>query len=554
MPSFSKVERDEQPKKQSGSGVHARPLRVGDRIDGKYVVHRTLGAGGWAVVYEAEHVVMKHRVAIKVLRPDEDEQAYALERFKREARLSASIRHPNVLEVYDVGNLDDGSPYLVMELLRGEDLDTRLASGPLHVAEVIDVAVQLTAALGALSEAGIVHRDIKPHNLFLHEADDGSLVLKLLDFGIAKQEEAMCQAASRLTTKGELLGTPHYMAPEQLKNEHVDSRTDLYAVSVVLYELLTGVTPFDELTQGALIASVLRDEVPSLHDRRPDCPEELAQLIYRGLDKDITKRWPSPLAMQTELCRIRKVLGLPEDADAWSPAARMLGGYVVREERISRLSTLAAPTSEPTLDQIAPDTPMAWWRRILVTAAAAVAVTLPLIAWSPTEAYSEEHGKKAAIAKVKVAVAETETETETETATDHGSRIADRGSRVTDREPQTAERESRDATRGVRAVRSEPRSDAPARAAAPRAPAASVDELRTRALAAYVRGQLSQARVLFRRAVAADRNDAESWRGLGTVAAAMGRTDEARNAFRRYLHLSPSAADAPQVRARLAAL
>ena len=549
--SISNADPIERPERHSGSGVHKNPLRIGERIDGKYVVQRTLGAGGWAVVYEAEHVVMKHRVAIKVLRPDEDEQAYALERFKREARLSASIRHPNVLEVYDVGNLEDGSPYLVMELLRGEDLDARLASGPLHVAEVIDVGVQLTSALSALAEGGIVHRDIKPHNLFLHEQDDGSLVLKLLDFGIAKQEDAMCLPASRLTTKGELLGTPHYMAPEQLRNEHVDARTDLYAASVVLYELLTGVTPFDEPTQGALIASVLRDEIPSLHQRRPDCPDELAQLIYRGLDKSIANRWPSPLTMQTELCRIRDSLGLPEGPDAWSPAARMLSVGVVAQERISRLSTLAAPAPAPTLDEVPGAARTSFWRRAMLTAAAALAVTLPLGAWSPTEAYTEENGKKAVAAKAKqtaAVVATVDAEPVTEPDTLRGARAED-GSRVaiapsiaearrTDREPRAS------ATAATETVAPAPRSWS----------ATSGADLRTRALAAYVRGQLPQARLLFRRAVDADRNDAEAWRGLGTVTSAMGRADEARAAFRRYLHLAPRAADAPQVRARLATL
>jgi serine/threonine-protein kinase len=522
---------DEWGQRSEGSGVHPKPLRIGDRIDGKYIVRRTLGSGGWAVVYEAEHVVMKHCVAIKVLRPDEEGHALALERFRREARLSASIRHPNVLEVYDVGHLADGSPYLVMELLRGEDLDTRLASGPLHVAEVLDVGDQLMSALDALRARGIVHRDVKPHNLFLQEQADGELVLKLLDFGIARETEAVSSPASRLTTKGELLGTPHYMAPEQLKNEHMDSRTDLYAASVVLYELLAGVTPFEEPTQSALIASVLRDPVPDLRRYRPDCPDALAALIYKGLEKDIALRWSTPDEMQREMRRIREAHGHPAGTDAWSHASRV----VTSDDRESSLSTLARDgTPAARVPGRARSQRSGFGRPFGLLAGALVALSVSLGWWSGSEAEPTRAAEKKAFAvKAKLAAERAPTDATRAEAVDPS-----------------------DATRAgpTRARTSEPNDRGTPRATRPAPRATATDVLRRDALAAYVRGQLPRARILFRRAAAADPADEEAWRGLGLVATAMGRPAEARTAFERYLRLAPTAPDAPRIRARLAAL
>ncbi|MFW6050906.1 MAG: serine/threonine-protein kinase [Myxococcota bacterium] len=302
----------------STSGARRMPwLAPGTIVAGKYVLGRTLGIGGWAVVYDAEHLELGHRVAIKVPRIGEGAPATARERFLREVRLSAMARHRHIPEVHDTGRLPDGSPFLVMERLDGQDLDHHLARGPLSIPAAVELGRQLAAALEALADLGIVHRDIKPHNLVLHrEAGDG-VVVKLVDFGISKGGGAPATDGA-LTDDGMVIGTPHYMAPEQVEGQPVDCRTDVYAACIVLFESLTGRTPFVGETSSALLGSILRDPIPSLRALRPSCPAPIERILERGLAKRPAARHPHPRALRIALERAARSLALPAGATAWT--------------------------------------------------------------------------------------------------------------------------------------------------------------------------------------------------------------------------------------------
>jgi eukaryotic-like serine/threonine-protein kinase len=298
--------------------THRQPrLATGAIVGGKYLVQETLGVGGWAVVYGAEHLALGHRVALKVLHVEDTTPSASAARFRREARLSAAASHRNILQVYDMGHLQDGSPYLVMERLQGETLTQRLDRGGLPIAGVIELGNQLLCALTGLAAEGIVHRDIKPHNIVLHRDSDGQTVVKLLDFGISTAG-CLPVADRALTHDGMVVGTPHYMAPEQVLGQPVDTRTDLYAVSVVLYEALAGVTPFDAPATGAILAATLHDEVPPLRRLRRNCPPALERIIRKGLAKDPSARYPYPQAMRRALTSLARAHGLPSGNDAWS--------------------------------------------------------------------------------------------------------------------------------------------------------------------------------------------------------------------------------------------
>ncbi|MFO0625529.1 MAG: serine/threonine-protein kinase [Polyangiales bacterium] len=216
-------------------------LRDGAQL-GRYRVLRRIGSGGMATVYEAEHGDLEKRVALKTLHPALTLDPEARARFLREGRAAARIRHPNVVEVFDVGQEGD-TLYLVMEHLAGEDLGTLLGrEGSLGVERLVDLLLPVIAAVMTAHEAGVVHRDLKPENIFLARARNGTTVPKVLDFGISKLSGV--GAGPRLTGSAAMLGTPVYMSPEQARSGHVDARSDQYALGVILYECATGVLPF----------------------------------------------------------------------------------------------------------------------------------------------------------------------------------------------------------------------------------------------------------------------------------------------------------------------
>lgn len=262
--------------------------RVGDVLGGKYKVERILGSGGVGVIVAATHLELGQRVAIKMLRADVDKELK--ERFLREARAAVRLHGEHVARVTDVGRTDDGTPYFVMEFLAGEDLGHALERGPMPIETAVELALQVCEGLAEAHAAGIVHRDLKPRNLFLTKRLHGELLVKLLDFGIAKVHG---KTDGKDTTGTEtVFGSPQYMSPEQMRaSRDVDVRSDIWSLGVCLYELLAGTAPFDAPTVPLLCVKVLTEPPPPLRERRPDVPDELWQVIARCLAKDREQRY-----------------------------------------------------------------------------------------------------------------------------------------------------------------------------------------------------------------------------------------------------------------------
>ncbi|MEZ4406125.1 MAG: serine/threonine-protein kinase [Polyangiales bacterium] len=268
-------------------------LPPGETIDDRYRVVRRLGEGGMGVVYEAEHQILRRRVAIKLLHPRYASIPEAVRRFVREARAAAAVGHPAIVDVLDFGSYK-GNAYLVMELLKGETLADRLdRDRSLSVEEACHVTAQVLSAISAAHAAGIVHRDLKPENVFLLRPESGRPRVKVLDFGISKVQ-ALEGDDCRTTGAGNPLGTPGYMAPEQWMCEpDVDHRADLYALGVMLYEMLTSELPFDAEIRGEQFIKVVVSHEPPrpLSAYLSDAPEELDAVILRALERKRGQRY-----------------------------------------------------------------------------------------------------------------------------------------------------------------------------------------------------------------------------------------------------------------------
>ncbi|HET6150702.1 MAG TPA: serine/threonine-protein kinase, partial [Polyangia bacterium] len=271
---------------------------------GNFQLLRTLGEGGMGVVFEAEHVTMHRRAAIKVLRSELIKDEQAIRRFFNEARATNEVRHPGIVQIYDCGTREDGSPWLIMELLEGETLSRRMARlGPMPTAEVITLGTQTASVLEAAHRAGIIHRDLKPDNLFIvnnQETPTGERI-KVLDFGIAKLTSSG-GAKSMHTQTGMLMGTPLYMSPEQCRGVgHVDARSDIYSFGLILYQMVSGDLPFVSEGMGELFDMQMNHPPPPLERKVPGIAPALADMIYRTLKKDPSERFQTMAELQRAL-------------------------------------------------------------------------------------------------------------------------------------------------------------------------------------------------------------------------------------------------------------
>jgi serine/threonine-protein kinase len=291
-----------KPSRESASMPLSRNLQrdlVGQTIGGRYQVRDILGEGGMGTVYEALHLGLGRPVAIKILNPSQAKKRVAVKRFQQEARAAGAIGHPNICEVYDMGLLDDASPYLVMEKLVGTTLADRIArEGGLPFDELLDVMIQVLSGLIAAHDKGIVHRDIKPENIFLARRVGCPPIVKILDFGVSKMMAQFQTADDQLdlTRTGMVMGTPYYMSPEQARGERsLDGRVDVYACGVMMYEALVGKRPFLAPNYNALLLAIINTTPKPIRDIRPATPPQLEAMVARAMAKAREDRYPSAL-------------------------------------------------------------------------------------------------------------------------------------------------------------------------------------------------------------------------------------------------------------------
>jgi serine/threonine-protein kinase len=281
---------------------------IGREVGGRYRILTKLGEGGMGAVYRAEQISLKRTVALKVLRPELSADAGLVRRFNTEAELAAKLNHPNTVRLYDFGQDADGSLFIAMEYLEGRSLRQLLhKEGAMTPARALAIVDQVCASLGDAHGRGIVHRDLKPDNVMLVQVGRQAEAVRVLDFGIAKlRDEQGDMTQMPMTRAGDLLGTPQYMAPEQIRGETVDARTDVYALGAMLYEMVTGRLPFEAPSLMAILGKHLTELPVPPHQRRPELaiPLELSMLILAALAKDPAARPPTMDAMAERLAAL----------------------------------------------------------------------------------------------------------------------------------------------------------------------------------------------------------------------------------------------------------
>jgi len=297
--------------------------RLGTVIAG-YRIEERIGRGGMGVVYRAEHINLQRRAAVKIIAPDLAESAGFRERFTREARIAAALQHPNIVTVYDAGEVD-GLLYLAMQYIEGEDLSgVLMRDGRLRPYRAIDVCRQVASALDAAHAMGLIHRDVKPANVLI----EGRTAF-LTDFGLTKRLDG---THAQITRVGDVVGTIHYVAPEQIEGRTVSARSDVYSLGCLLYHCLSGQVPFARETDVAVIYAHLSEEPAKLADVRPDLPEGLDAVVAKAMDKSPDRRFPSCGDM---ISAARAVL------DAAGPL-----GDTTPPRHSTGLGAIAAPTPE----------------------------------------------------------------------------------------------------------------------------------------------------------------------------------------------------------------
>jgi tRNA A-37 threonylcarbamoyl transferase component Bud32 len=303
---------------------------IGSTIAGKYLVKRRIGSGGMGAVYEGEHIEIGKRVAIKVIEHEHARSAELAARFRREARAASAVESEHIVQVFDVGHDDAVGLYMVMELLVGEDLSSRLekGGGKIPVDEAVTIATQAARALGKAHAAGVVHRDLKPANLFLTTREDGSVSVKILDFGISKLVRPEHDAkSSTLTREGSVMGTPMYMSPEQAQGLPVDARSDVWSLASVLYEALAGRTAYDARdTYEQMIVQIVTQKPHSIEAIAPWVPAAIARVIESALTHDVAARMPDASSFAKQLAEAARLPRTASDPDVAPLAPRSGAG------------------------------------------------------------------------------------------------------------------------------------------------------------------------------------------------------------------------------------
>ena len=400
-----RTQRDPEEKRPGRVGSSSDPL-IGTVLLDRYRITRCIGAGGMGSVYAGEQLAVSREVALKILRADLLSNEYIRQRFKREAEIIGRLRHPNTIQLIDYGETPDGVAVMVMELLHGQPLNERLRDeGPMDLVEALTVAEQVARSLAEAHEQGLVHRDLKPANIFMVD-HGGAQFAKVLDFGIAR---LLDEEATRLTTTGQVFGTPRYMSPEQaVSTAEVDARSDVYSLGLILYEALVGQTPFVAHTSLQYLTAHTTQTPPKLRERYPAAPEELDLLIDSCLQKSAENRPQTANLLADILVAIRRSveLGRMASSDLGDdrsltnmPRTKSWPSYSPVVERVSESDDLE-PSSSPSSTFL----PFATGRKMpILTGAVAVllAITIGLAVWKQKQrAMVEVRGLDAGVQQV----------------------------------------------------------------------------------------------------------------------------------------------------------
>ncbi len=355
---------------QSGSSI-VGGTREGDVIAGKYRIEKILGMGGMGVVVAAHHLQLDERVAIKFLLPEVLGNTEAVGRFAREARAAVKIKSEHVARVIDVGSLENGAPFMVMEYLDGGDLSAWLEQrGALPIEQAVEFVLQACEAIAEAHGLGIVHRDLKPANLFCVRRPDGVLSVKVLDFGISKLTGSLLSGSGMgMTRTTSVMGSPLYMSPEQLQSSRdVDARSDIWSLGAILYELLARQVPFGGETLPELCIKIVNQPTPLIRSVRPDIPVGLEQVISKCLEKDRNRRYPNvaelavamaPYGPKRARASVERVRGIIQSAG--------LSASVMALPPSSDAGTqLSAAETNASWGHTAPEAKRGWRKRMVV--------------------------------------------------------------------------------------------------------------------------------------------------------------------------------------------
>jgi serine/threonine-protein kinase len=324
----------------------AATTQTGQVLDGKYRLDAMLAEGGMGAVYRATHVMLGKTIAIKLIRTELGASPEIVRRFQREARAATALNHPNIVTVYDLGQTPDGTLYIAMEFIDGPSLKALIQSGrAIAPARIVAILRQVASALATAHKHNIIHRDLKPHNIMLATAPDGSEQAKLVDFGIAKTFDE----ATQLTSLGGALGTPYYMSPEQIEGRAVDARTDLYALGIILYEMLVGEVPFADQSTPAVLVKQLKERPVPPSMKNPAVPPALEAIALRCLEKDPEQRYQSADEFATALNEAAAAIPDASVVETTPMSATIVSGVRSTAAAVSAPAAAVAMGTKPTI-------------------------------------------------------------------------------------------------------------------------------------------------------------------------------------------------------------